>query len=270
MSSSPLRPSTQKAWNATSAASMPVFMALWLPLIRGRLTKPALQPISAPPGKTRFGSDCTPPSVLARAETQALTGGEHFAQRGVGLEALEFLERTQVGIRIIEMHHVTHCDAVAFEVIEETAATGAVVERPAQGMDHLAGLMPRRLDPPQLFEAEAELLHLATLAQRVARAQLFGERTARTFGDQRVFGVQLHARRIARLGRTVFGDAHVAGDNALDAAVIVIKQLGGGEARIDFHAQRLGPLAQPPAQLAQADDVITVVAHQRRHQRVRA
>jgi hypothetical protein len=50
-----------------SAASMPDRMALWLPLMRGTLTKPAEQPISAPPGKVSFGTDCQPPSVMARA-----------------------------------------------------------------------------------------------------------------------------------------------------------------------------------------------------------
>ena len=46
---------------------MPDFIAVWLPLIRGTLTKPAEQPISAPPGKASFGTDCQPPSLIARA-----------------------------------------------------------------------------------------------------------------------------------------------------------------------------------------------------------
>ena len=52
---------------AFSAASMPDSMALCEPLMRGTLTKPAEQPISAPPGKVSFGTDCQPPSVMARA-----------------------------------------------------------------------------------------------------------------------------------------------------------------------------------------------------------
>ena len=55
------------ASNAASAASMPDFIAVWLPLILGTLRKPAVSPISAPPGKTSFGSDCSPPSESARA-----------------------------------------------------------------------------------------------------------------------------------------------------------------------------------------------------------
>ncbi|KQS85454.1 hypothetical protein ASG58_18670 [Rhizobium sp. Leaf383] len=40
-----------------SAAILPDSIALWLPLMRGTLTKPAEQPISAPPGKVSFGTD---------------------------------------------------------------------------------------------------------------------------------------------------------------------------------------------------------------------
>ncbi|MCY1301236.1 hypothetical protein D9M70_508340 [compost metagenome] len=40
-----------------SAARMPDSTALWLPLMRGTLTRPAEQPISAPPGNDSFGTD---------------------------------------------------------------------------------------------------------------------------------------------------------------------------------------------------------------------
>lgn len=40
-----------------SAASMPLFIAVWVPLIFGTFMKPGLQPISSPPGKVSFGMD---------------------------------------------------------------------------------------------------------------------------------------------------------------------------------------------------------------------
>ena len=52
---------------AASAAIIPDFIAVWLPLIRGTLRKPAVHPISAPPGKVSLGTDCQPPSQIARA-----------------------------------------------------------------------------------------------------------------------------------------------------------------------------------------------------------
>ena len=50
-----------------SAASIPLFIAVWLPLMRGTFTKPAAQPTSAPPGNASLGTDCQPPSLMTRA-----------------------------------------------------------------------------------------------------------------------------------------------------------------------------------------------------------
>jgi len=65
-SSSPARPALIAA-AAASAASMPLFMALWLPLMRGTFSRPAESPSSTPPGKYICGIDWKPPSLIARA-----------------------------------------------------------------------------------------------------------------------------------------------------------------------------------------------------------
>jgi hypothetical protein len=41
-------------------------------------------------------------------------------------------------------------------------------------------------------------------------------------------------------GGAVLADAHVAGGDADDAPAVFLQHLGGGEAGIDFDAQRLG------------------------------
>ena len=93
---------------AASAASMPVFMALWLPLMRGRFTKPAAQPISAPPGKASCGTDCAAAfGDGAGAIADALAAFQHLGDGRMGLGALEFAERVQPGIPVIEMHDKT-------------------------------------------------------------------------------------------------------------------------------------------------------------------
>ena len=46
---------------------MPDFIAVCVPLILGTLRKPAVSPISAPPGNTSLGIDWNPPSDSARA-----------------------------------------------------------------------------------------------------------------------------------------------------------------------------------------------------------
>mmetsp|Transcript_22690 Transcript_22690/g.75235 ORF Transcript_22690/g.75235 Transcript_22690/m.75235 type:complete len:215 (-) Transcript_22690:81-725(-) len=55
------------ALKALSAASMPDFIAVCVPLILGTLRKPAAQPTRAPPGKVSLGMLWKPPSFSARA-----------------------------------------------------------------------------------------------------------------------------------------------------------------------------------------------------------
>ena len=68
--------------------------------------------------------------------------------------------------------------------------------------------------------------------------------------------------------RAVLGDAHVAGGDALHRALLGVEHLGGGKARIDLDAQRLGLRRQPAADVAQADDVVAVVVHQPRQREI--
>ena len=67
----------------------------------------------------------------------------------------------------------------------------------------------------------------------------------------------------------VAGDAHVAGDHALDLAIRAEHHIGDGEAGIDLDAERLGLLGEPFGQGAEAADIAAVIAHQRRHEDVR-
>ena len=50
-----------------SAAVIPDFIAVWVPLIFGTLRNPAVSPTSSPPGNVSFGIDWMPPSLTARA-----------------------------------------------------------------------------------------------------------------------------------------------------------------------------------------------------------
>ena len=67
----------------------------------------------------------------------------------------------------------------------------------------------------------------------------------------------------------VLGHPHVAGDNTLHFALRAGECVHGGEARIDFDAKRFRLLRQPAADIAEARDVIAVIAHQRRENGIR-
>ena len=121
-----------------------------------------------------------------------------------------------------------------------------------------------RIDLPQLLDADAVGLRIDAFAQIEALLQALGERAPATLGEDGLPGVQFHARRVAVGVLAVLADAHVAGGDALDRAVLVVQHLGRGEARIDLDAQLLGLGRQPAAEHPEADDVVAVIVHLRR------
>jgi hypothetical protein len=50
------------------------------------------------------------------------------------LEALEFLEREQMRVLVVEVHDEADRDLIVFQVVEERAAAGLHVQRPAEGV----------------------------------------------------------------------------------------------------------------------------------------
>ena len=159
----------------------------------------------------------------------------------MGLEALELLERRQIRIFVIEMQHEADRHQIVVEVIEERAAAGFHVERPAEGMLHQPLAMLGRIDLPQLFQAEAEFLRLAAFGQAELGDQLLAEIAARAFGEQRVFGVQLHAAREAVFRLAAFADAHVAGGDAHHRALLVVTELPTRQSRDRSRRRALRP-----------------------------
>ena len=111
-------------------------------------------------------------------------------------------------------------------------------------------------------------MRLPVLRQREALDQRFGQAAARAFGEQSVFAAQFHAAGEARFVMPVLADAHVAGGDAGDG-IVLEQHFGGGKARIDFDAERFGLSRQIAAHVAERDDEIAVIAHQRRQQEIR-
>ena len=183
------------------------------------------------------------------------------------LGALKFLERVEIGIGVVEMHDEADRHQVLAEMIEERAAAGAVMQRPAHGVLHEARAMLLLRHLPQLFQPDAVFLRSALGIEAEAPDELLGERAARAFGEKRVLAGERDARRVAVLVRAVAGDAHIAGDDAFDLAVRTEHGVGDGDARVDLDAEGLRLLAEPAAQAAEAADIAAVIAHQRRHEK---
>ncbi len=92
---------------------------------------------------------------------------------------------------------------------------------------------------------------------------------AAAFREKRVFGVQFHAALKGIGWFAVLAHAHVARGHTLDAAVVVVKHFGCGKSRKNLHAETFRLLAEPAAEVAEADDVITVILKTPRQQKSR-
>ena len=76
--------------------------------------------------------------------------------------------------------------------------------------------------------------------------------------------MQLDPGLMTGLRLAVAADAHIAGGDALDAAVFVIEHFGGGESGKNFDPRLFRLAAEPAAEIAEADDVVARVVHLRR------
>src|SRR5262249_38354409 len=108
----------------------------------------------------RAGAIGEPPAAL-----------ESRADRRVGLEPLEFLKWSKIGILVMEVDDKADRNKPVVEVIDKRAAARAVVERPAERMLYQPRAMLPRHDLPELLQPDAEFLRLAPLRQPEAREQ---------------------------------------------------------------------------------------------------
>ena len=135
-------------------------------------------------------------------------------------------------------------------------------------MLHQARPVVLRLDLPELLEADAEFRRLAVLRKsNRAISCLASEPRAPSaismyFARSAMPGVKagLVLRRLCATPMSPVA-------TPTTAPFSIEQHLGRRKARIDLDAERLGLGRQPAADVAERDDVIAVVVHQRRHQK---
>ena len=137
---------------------------------------------------------------MARAPAERISPpSRNGVHRGVMLELLEGLEREEARIAVVEPGDEADVGAVVVEVIDEAAAVGARVQRPAHGVLHQPGLARVRA-----AAATAPSCRAHTPADRSLRVELvtldehLGEAAAAALGDHREARAHLRARRVVR------------------------------------------------------------------------
>jgi hypothetical protein len=98
--------------------------------------------------------------------------------------------------------------------------------------------------------------------------ELFAELPPAALGKEGVLGKQLRARLIGIGGLAIAAHPHVAGSDALNGAALVIEHFRPAKAGKDLDPHLFGTLAQPATDIAQAHDIVAVIAEAVRQQRI--
>ena len=149
-------------------------------------------------------------------------------------------------------------------MIEEAAATGGIA-----GTDHgitggvyhqpLPVLLLRNF--PDLLDAEAVMLGVTVLVQFKLVDNFLTEVTVTSLRKNCIAGVKFEARFIGRFLLTTGIDSHIAGGDSLNAAIVIIENFSCCKTGEYFGTQLHCLFCQPAAQIAQGNDVVTVVVH---------
>src|SRR5262249_20607967 len=92
----------------------------------------------------------------ARAVANSFSARECISDQRMRLEALKLFEWREIGIAIVQMHDKADRNEIVAEMIDERAAAGAVVERPAESVLHQSALVFVGRNLPKLLETDAE------------------------------------------------------------------------------------------------------------------
>src|SRR5437588_3276174 len=125
-------------------------------------------------------------SDRARAVADSLAVLEKPTDCRMRLEALELLVRREIRVLVAQPDDETDGDLAVLEVVEERAAVGRRIERPAGGVHHEPQFVPLGPHLPQFLEPNAIDLRIGAVAQPVSLLELLAELPAAAFGEERV------------------------------------------------------------------------------------
>ena len=74
--------------------------------------------------------------------------------------------------------------------------------------------------------------------------------------------MQFHTRLVIRFMRAVSRHAHVAGGDALHAAILVKQDFGGGKARENLYAHLFGLACEPTAEVPERSGIGALIVHE--------
>src|SRR5260370_5488888 len=124
--------------------------------------------------------------------------------------SLKFVVRVERRIAIVETDDEADVDNEIMHAVDESTAEGLGGERPPERVNDRAGCEAIIRKLPELLHAERVNLRIFSIVKIEHARQLFAQRAAWTFRDDRDLRADIDARLIVRLSLTEFVDSFVA------------------------------------------------------------
>src|SRR6185369_12274504 len=122
---------------------------------------------------------------------------------------------------------------------------------------------------PEFLQANTVHMRVTAFTELVSCGKLAPELAAASLCENGIFGTQLHPGLVVRPWFTVAFETHVAGCHTDDFARVAEQYFSSGKAWKNFHTERLGLLRQPATYIAQAYDIVAMIAKACRQQEIR-
>src|SRR5262245_24933436 len=156
----------------------------------------------------------------------------------MSFELLEALVRIESRIVIIQTDDESDGDAAFGHAVNESAAELLVPQRPAHSMDHAAAHTPLLGHIPNFLHAHGKHLRISFSVQIELADQLFCQRSASAFGENRYLGADVDARFKGAFRLAVLVDAFIPRPDP-GYGVALDQQIGACEACEDIDAALL-------------------------------
>ena len=182
------------------------------------------------------------------------------------LELLQHALRIKPRIGVVEPGDEAERDDVVLRSINPCPAILFRGERPSHGVNHFARRDAARGDLPEFFHADAVGLRVGVFGKIEFLNELLGKRSARAFGQNDDFGLQIVSGLEVGFLMAFFIDALVVSADA-NHAIAVVEQFRSSEAGEDGDARLFHLAAQPLHESVQRDHIVAVIAQERRRNR---
>src|SRR6266851_3596147 len=182
--------------------------------------------------------------------------------------SLKFVVRIERRIAIVETNDEADVDDAILHAVDESTAERLGVERPPERVNDRAGCEAIIRKLPELLHAERVNLRIFSIVKIEHARQLFAQRAAWTFRDDRDLRADIDARLVVRLSLTEFVDSFVSDTNPHHPSALD-QDARRGELGKNVDTFFGADWSEPSHELTEGDDVVAVVLDGRRKDRSR-